>query len=331
MASFFGLDLGSSQIKVCQAEPSGQGFKLQHLAVESMVNETETEAISKAIKAAGIKLSSEVNLALPESEVYTRIVNVPKLSETELNSAIQFEAEQYVPVSLDEVELFHQILTTGEALDSKTMPVLLIAVPKEKLTKVNSLLDGAELIPHNLETELFSLKRVLSEPNRYQLILLLSHKTTDMMVVYKGEPILLHSLPGGGLALTRSLVTEMNLSEMQAEQYKQTYGLRHDLLEGKVAAVLMPIMNELVTQINKAYAYLGEQGHKKNPEQIVLAGGGALLPGLTSFLVSKLNTEVVIADPFKQFIKDETFNKLVKAEANPQWSVAVGLAIKGFR
>lgn len=331
MASFFGLDLGSSQIKVAQAESSGQGFKLQHLAVESMINETETETISKVIKTAGIKFSSEVNLALPESEVYTRIVDVPKLSETELNSAIQFEAEQYVPVSLDEVELFHQILTPSEASDSKTMPVLLIAVPKEKLTKINRFLDDAGLIPHNLETELFSLKRVLSEANRYQLILLLSHKTTDMMVIYKGEPILLHSYPGGGLALTRSLITEMNLSEMQAEQYKQTYGLRHDLLEGKVAAVLMPMMSELVNQINKAYASLNEQGYKKNPEQIVLAGGGALLPGLTGFLASKLNTEVVIADPFRQFVKDETFNRLVKTEANPQWSVAVGLAIKGLK
>ncbi len=57
MASFFGLDLGSSQIKVAQAESSGQGFKLQRLAVESMINETETETISKVIKTAGIRLS----------------------------------------------------------------------------------------------------------------------------------------------------------------------------------------------------------------------------------------------------------------------------------
>ena len=151
-----------------------------------------------------------------------------------------------------------------------------------------------------------------------------------MLVVYKGEPVLLHSLPGGGLALTKSLVAEMGLSEMQAEQYKHTYGLRQDLLEGKVAAVLTPLMNELVNQIDKAYIYLNDQGYKKVPEQVVLAGGGALLPGLTSFLVSKLNTEVVVADPFKQFIKDDAFRKLVPTEANPQWAVAVGLAIKGW-
>ena len=329
MASFFGLDLGSSQIKVAQAKKAGQGFKLAHLAVESVVNETEAEAIKKVVKSAGIKLSSEVNLALPESEVYTRIVDIPKLSETELNSAIQFEAEQYVPVSLDEVELFHQILP-GNDVESKTMKVLLIAVPKARLSKVTVLLDGAGLIPHNLETELFSLKRVLAEPNRYQLLLLLSHKTTDMMVVYKGEPVLMHSLPGGGLALTRSLVSEMGLSEVQAEQYKHAYGLRPDLLEGKVAGVLAPLMSELVSQIEKTYVYLNEQGFKKAPEQVVLAGGGALLPGLTSFLVGKLNTEVVVADPFKNFVKDETFHQLAPTEANPQWSVAVGLAVKGL-
>ena len=329
MASVFGLDIGSSQIKVCEAQKSGQGFKLKALAAATVIGETEAVSVQKCVKLAGIKSGAEVNLALPESDVYTRIVNIPKLSETELNSAIQYEAEQYIPVALDEVELFHQILTDSESLDTKMMNILLVAVPKEKLKKITGLIDGAGLIPHNLETELFSLKRILAEVDRYQLIVLLSQKTTDIMAVYHQKPLLMHSLPGGGMSLTRSLVAEMSLSEMQAEQYKQAYGLRPDILEGKVAAVLTPLMSELVTQINKAYAYLSEQGYKKTPEQIVLAGGGALLPGLTNFLVEKLNTEVVVADPFKHFVKDDTFKRLVKTEANPQWSVAAGLAIKG--
>jgi type IV pilus assembly protein PilM len=139
---------------------------------------------------------------------------------------------------------------------------------------------------------------------------------------------MMHSLPMGGMSLTRSLVNEMNLSEIQAEQYKQTYGLRSDLLEGKVGVVLTPLMNELINQINKAYSYLSERGYKKTPEQVILAGGGALLPGLTNFLVAKLNTEVIVADPFKNFVKDDDFKKLVTLEANPHWTTAVGLAIK---
>lgn len=330
MASFFGLDLGSAQIKVARAEKSAQGYRLKNLASVTVVNITEIQAIQAAVKQAGIRQSTEVNLALPESEVYTRIIAVPRLSEAELNSAIQIEAEQYVPIPLEEVELFHQILSVSESAEEKNMRVLLVAVPKNKLAKVTNLLDQAGLIPHSLETELFSLKRILADPSRFQLVLLLSHRTTDMMVIHKGEPVLLHSFPGGGSALTLSLVSEMGLSESQAEQYKHAYGLRTDLLEGKVAAVLRPLMNNLVVQINKAYSYLSEQGFKKVPEQVVLAGGGALLPGLTGFLVGKLNTEVVVADPFKLFIKDESFRKLVPGDVNPQWSVAAGLAVKGL-
>lgn len=328
--TFFGLDLGSAQIKVVQAEKLSSGFRLNHLALENVINETEPQAILQAVKTAGIKFSSEVNLALPESDVYTRIVTVPKLSEAELNSAIQIEAEQYVPIPLEKVELFSQILqSNNDNFDEKNMRVLLIAVPKDRLKKITDALDLAGLIPHSLETELFSLKRVLADETKTQLILLLSHKTTDMMVCHKGEPILLHTFPVGGLALTRSLVTDLSLSEMQAEQYKRTYGLRTDLLEGKVAQALTPLMDELVNQINKAYVSLSEQGYKKNPEQVVLAGGGALLPGLTSFLVKKLNIEVVVADPFKKFVKDSAFKKLVPADINPHWAVAAGLAVKG--
>ena len=328
MTAFFGLDIGSTQIKAVQAEKTAQGYRLKHLGVETITHDGPVATILKLLKLSGIKPAAEANLALPESEIYSRIVSVPKLSEIELNSAIQYEAEQYVPIALDEVELFHQILTESPSLDDKTMKVLLIAVPKTKLKATGDQLDQCGLIPHTLETELFALKRVLAESARYQLLVLLSHKTTDLMVVHRGEPILTHSLPSGGMALTRSLVNEMSLSEIQAEQYKQTYGLRKDLLEGKVAQVLLPLLNELVNQINKAYVYLNEQGYKKTPEQVVLAGGGALLPGLTNFLVEKLNTEVLVADPFKNFVQDDLFKKLVTAETNPHWTTAVGLAIK---
>lgn len=328
MASFFGLDIGSAQIKVVQAESAGPHYRLLHLAAESGDPGQEAATVRAAVKAAGIKAAGEVNLALPESEVYTRIVDIPKLSESELNSAIQFEAEQYIPVSLDQVELFHQILTPDPGPEVKTMKVLLIALTKARLKKLTAMTDQAGLIPRTLETELFALKRILAEPERFQLLLLLSHKTTDMMVVYKDQPVLLRSLPGGGIELTKRLVAELNLSEIQAEQYKRTYGLRPDLLEGKVAAVLTPSINGLVEEINKAYLYLTELGFHKPPEQVVLAGGGALLPGLSAYLVSKLNTEVVVADPFKKFIRDDRFRRLVTVDSNPQWAVAVGLAIK---
>jgi type IV pilus assembly protein PilM len=329
MGSFFGLDIGSSQVKVLQVEKEKTGFKLSHFAAVTHGGGEMGATILKALKEAGIKAAAEVNLALPESDVYTRIIETPRLSETELASSIQYEAEQYVPVSLSEVELYHSLL--GEvkvATEKKTMRVLLIAVPKERIKKLTQLMDQAGLIPKSLETELFSLKRIFSDEQKSQLLILFGHKTTDLMILEKGVPLFLHSHGSGGMALTKAMMNDLSLSADQAEQYKRTYGLRDDLLEGRVAKILKPLIDEVVDQIKKAFVYLQQQGHKKLPEQLVMAGGGALLPGLSGYLVEKLGLEVVVGDPFQRFVKDEAFKKLITADTNPHLATVVGLAVK---
>ncbi len=333
MGAFFGLDIGSSQVKVLEAEKANSGFRIKHYAAVNHVGDRSELAVTiqKAIKEAGIKAVAEVNLALPESDVYTRIIETPRLSETELASSIQYEAEQYVPVALSEVELYHQVLEgAGVDTEKKTMRVLLIAVPKERINRLTQLLDQAGLIPKSLETELFSLKRVFTDLSKSQLLILFGHKTTDLMIMRKGNPLFLHSMSSGGMALTKSLVNELSLPQDQAEQYKRTDGLREDLLEGKVAKVLMPLMDEVVNQVNKAFIYIQQQGVNKLPEQLVMTGGGALLPGLSGYLVKKLNMEVVVGDPLQRFVKDEDFKKLITTETNPHLGAVVGLAVKGW-
>jgi len=333
MGAFFGLDIGSSQVKVLEAEKANSGFKIKHYAAVNHIEGSGGLAVTvqKALKEAGIKAAAEVNLALPESDVYTRIIETPRLSKTELASSIQYEAEQYVPVALSEVELYHQVLEeTDVNTEKKTMKVLLIAVPKERIKRLTELLDQAGLIPKSLETELFSLKRVFTDLNKSQLLILFGHKTTDLMIMKKGSPLFLHSMGSGGMALTKNLVNELSLAEDQAEQYKRTYGLREDLLEGKVAKALMPLIDEVVNQVNKAFVYIQQQGVKKLPEQLVMAGGGALLPGLSGYLVKKLNMEVVVGDPLQRFVKDEDFKKLITTETNPHLGAVAGLAVKGW-
>jgi len=117
MGNFFGLDIGSSQIKALEAQKSEQGFKLKHFSSAYIEGKDPVKVIKSVIKEARIKATAEVNVALPESEVYTRIVKTPRLSETELASSIEYEAEQYVPVALSEVELFHQVLDKGSSAD----------------------------------------------------------------------------------------------------------------------------------------------------------------------------------------------------------------------
>lgn len=330
MGTSFGLDIGASQIKVMQVAKESGKFKLLHFG---LVNYTQNpaEVIKEAIKQSGVKNSAEVNLALKESDVYSRIIETPKLSETELASSINFEAEQYIPTDLSEIDLSYQIISGSEVAvaDKKTMKVLLIAAPKEKLNNLINLIDEVGLIPMSLETELFSLKRLFGKPKKIQLIMLFGYKTTDMIILNNGVTQLLYSMPIGGLTMTRVLTAELQLPEDQAEQYKRTYGLLADQLEGKVAKLLTPLVDEMIKEINKAFTFLQQQGFHL-PEQLILAGGGAMLPGLSGYLVQKLNLEVLVGDPFENFIKDEEFTKLINAVNMTQLAVVTGLAIKGL-
>ena len=332
MSAHFGLDIGSSQVKVMQIKKQTKGFELEHYSAVGLKAPDElAQAIREAVETAGIRSGTEVNLALPESEVYTRIIDTPRLSETELASSIKYEAEQYVPIPLEEVDLTHQIISRPEdSVDTKSMKVLLIAVPKDKVTQLTSLMDQAGLIPKSLETELFSLKRIFGNPQKSQVLVLFSHKTTDLMILNKGIPKFLHSMSVGGLSLTKSLANELSLPDDQAEQYKRTYGLKSELLEGKVALVIRPLIDKVVDQIKKSFVYLQQQGEQHLPEQLVIGGGGSMLPGLSGYLVKQLNLEVVVGDPLERFIKDEEFKKKINTDTNPQLAVVAGLAAKGY-
>ncbi|MEK7513541.1 MAG: type IV pilus assembly protein PilM [Patescibacteria group bacterium] len=331
MGIFFGLDIGLSQVKVMQAAKESGKFKLLHFAAVKYGPNQLVEAVKQAIKLAGIKNSAEANIALKESDVYSRIIETPKLSETELASSIQFEAEQYIPTDLSEIDLSYQIIGGLEdaLADKKTMKVLLIATPKEKLTSLTNLIDEAGLIPMSVETELLSLKRLFGQPKKLQLLMLFGYKTTDMIILNNGVPQFLYSMPTGGLALTRVLTAELQLPEDQAEQYKRTYGLLPDQLEGKVAKLLTPLIDEMVKEINKSFVFLQQQGWHV-PDQLILTGGGAMLPGLSGYLVQKLNLEVLLGDPFENFIKDENFTGMMNGINNTQLAVVTGLAIKGL-
>lgn len=330
MSTFFGLDIGSTQVKVMQAGKNNQGLTVEKFALVETTPKNQAMAIKQAIKEAGIKGVAEVNLSLAESDVFTKIIDTPKLSETELASSIQYEAEQYIPVALSEVELFHEVLAIQEGKDEKMMKVLLIAVPKERINSLLSLVDQAGLIPRSLETELFSVKRLFNKEDKVQILVSCGYKTTDLMILSKGIPVFNYSVNVGGLALTKSLMNELNLPADQAEEYKKTYGMRTDLLEGKVAKILTLVVDEIVSQINKAILFLQQQNFNKPPEELVLVGGGALLSGMSAYLAAKLNLEVMVGDPFAKFIKNETFKKIIVQESNPQLATVTGLAIKGL-
>jgi type IV pilus assembly protein PilM len=278
------------------------------------------------IHEAGIK-DKTVSLALPESQVFTRIIDIPALSDEELESALKWQAEQYIPLPLADVTMDFSILKRPLSKNEK-MQVLLVAAPNRVIEKYSRILDRADLIARAMETEVIAASRVCSKyarANQSMIILDFGSKTTDVAVLKEGYVMLAHVIPIGGEAFTRSISENFSLEILQAEEYKKAYGLDQAQLQGKVFNVIKPIMDNIIQELRKTLTFYTDK-HGSEVKQIMLYGGSALMPGLVSYLAQHLELEVQIANAWESMVIPETVD--ASSSISAQYLVATGLALR---
>lgn len=338
-----GLDIGSHTIKLVEVAQENNKFALiaagsvttPHNSLTSPLSadvEAAASAVKRLVKETGAK-SKDVHIALPESKVFTRVIEVPALSDRELSSAIKWEAEQYIPLPLDQVNLDFTILRDAKATGTNKMEVLLVAAPKILVEKYLSILEFAELTPMAAETEIIATSRALGRsltaqaglPNvKSFLIVSMGAQTTDLGILRGGVLALTRSIPAAGDAITRAIAQGLDFAPQQAEEYKRTYGLETNKLEGKIVAAAKPVMDTVIGEIRRALAFYQER-YRETLQLVVLSGGTARIPGMVSFLAQTLGLEVQLGNPWMGITRDPRFNVL--SSEGPNFCVAVGLAI----
>ena len=337
-----GLDIGFSSIKVVSLLKDRDQFKLVSLGSipapqPGMLSDSDSdlEVLANTIKQllAAAKIDTrDVVVALPESRAFTRVIDdLPYLTDNELSSAIRYAAEEFIPMSLSDVNLNWQVLVRSgsQGKNTKTV-VLVIASPKNVVTKYLKVLDLAGLRPKVLETEIIAVTRSLVGNNPFSpssLIMQLGATTTDFAVVSKGLIWLTRSISTGGMALTRSLAQHFNFEVSQAEQYKRIYGLYEDQLEGKVFEALKPVMDIIAGESKRVIQAFQTKYPAEPIKRIVISGGGAKMPGLVVYLANILGLEVQEADPWYSIVKEKESTLRLAQDAS-SYSVAVGLALR---
>lgn len=334
---YFGLDIGSYRLKAVQLARQGDKYGLVALGSapsvgKGLLSEAESDltALAEAIKKLHLdtKIATKnVVTALPQDEVFTRVITFPKISEEELSSALRWEAEQYIPIPLAEVTLAHQVVGALRKEKKEMMEVLLVAAPTRLVHKLAKVLDTAGLNPVSIETEILALARSLATSESDTTLLIdLGARATDLAIIEKGDVIFTRSIPTAGEALTRAVVSSLGLSLEQAEAYKKAYGVDSSKLEGKVSRAIEPILGVIVGEMEKAIHFCrSERG--KIIGRALLVGGTAGLPEAVSLLAQKLNIEVQLGRPFLNVAEDGLLSKLPENEL-PHYAVAVGLAMK---
>lgn len=338
-----GLNLGTNAFKAVELEKTRTGMVLQKYGIYKNPKmhfdpgeSSDVDEYASALEAFYLETGFSVRdtvVSLPERDVFVITIKVPHMTEKELKSSIQFEAEQYIPLPVNEVTLSYQILGVHPSEKDK-MEVLLVAAKKDVIAKYVGVLKKAHLVPRGLEPETLSMSRSLADPPtspHASIIVNISTANTLLVITYKGYARLTRSISIGGESLTRAVQQGLNLDYMQAEEYKKAYGLDQNQVEGKVAEVLRPIFDNVVGEIKKSEIFFTGHTPDVTIKKVIVSGGTALMPGLLLYLANSLDVEVELANPWKQvsFSSKLESQKEKLLGMGPLFAIPVGLALKG--
>ncbi|MCM8787810.1 MAG: pilus assembly protein PilM, partial [Candidatus Omnitrophica bacterium] len=210
MTAHFGLDIGSYSIKLVEGEKKGKEWRLVTFGEAKTPVDINSDApkdkvaLSETIKklCQSCRVTTKnVVFSLSETEVFSQVIELPYFNDAELATAINFEAEQYIPVPLDEVQLEYLVLKRPPKGSSEKMEVLLVGAKKRILEKKVEILEAAGLIPKAAETETLALIRCLEKSNKgVYFVVDLGFRSTDLMIVLDGVLKFVRTIPSGGEA-----------------------------------------------------------------------------------------------------------------------------------
>lgn len=341
MKTLLGLDIGTQTIKAVQISREknanvllAAGYiptpaKASSLFSSQKGNDEQIMADSINRLVHDMKISSsQVSASLPSANVITRVLELPLMSENELESSIKWEAEQYIPMPLSKVKIDYTVIDKNE--QTGKMKILLIAAPTDLIEKYMNVVTLAGLEPVSLETEILAGTRSIttSFPLLSQAIVISFGATTcEIAILHEQILVYTKSIPLGGNTLTRAIAQELGFEVSQAEEYKKTYGLEEDKLDGKIAKSIAPYLSTLYTEIEKNVAYFKEQYSKEDITNITVCGGSAKLPGFVFALTKNLGLDSQISNPFINLSVDPNILPTLSVDA-PIYTQAVGLALK---
>jgi type IV pilus assembly protein PilM len=254
------------------------------------------------------------------------------MNDKELQSSIQFEAEQYIPLPIKDVTMSFQRLD-ADLTEKDKVNVLIVAAKKSIVSKYIEILRKANLTPSGLEPETLAMSRALGDKPDAPFATILADINTSntlLTVTYKGHVRLTRSLSVGGDVLTRAVQQALFLDYEQAEEYKKTYGLDNTKVEGKVYDALVPVFNNIISEIKRSNVFFTTRNPNVKINKVIVSGGTALMPGLFLHMVNNLDVEVELANPWKELSLHPKIEsqKDTLLRLGPVFVTPVGLALK---
>lgn len=333
---FFGLDIGSTAIRLAYLKSVGTGpkalIKYAYLPLDSTIAISDSKADQQKLAQAVSQLVSQARLntknvavGITSSRVFTTVANVDRLPESELSRAIPLQADSLIPTPLSESKLDWALL--GDAPNDKTkQEVLISSVPNKYVEERLDMLESIGLNVIAFEPDNLAMARALAAPDESaQLLLDVGSHATDLVIVYNGKPHLTRSIPTGVQAILKAAKQNLNVDQKQAEQFVFKFGMSKDKLEGQVFQAIGGVVDLLITEIEKSIKFFQTRYVQTKVERIIVTGGASVVPEFPLYLANHFGINVEIGNAWRNVSFGADRQNELLAVSN-QFAVAVGLA-----
>jgi type IV pilus assembly protein PilM len=338
--SVIGLDIGSSSVKVVELEVRGGEPKLVRFAqapllpeaiVDSEVIDRQAviETIQNLFEREGIK-SKNVATAVSGRAIIVKKIWMDRLEQEDARAAVQWEAEQHIPYDITEVTVDFQILKSEPS--AKQMEVLLVAAKKDMVLGHADLVREAGLNPEVIDVDSFALQNAVLanyEFDDHEAVALVNAgaEKTNLNIVRAGIPLYTKDVPIGTASLVEALKRKYSLGEEEAQGI--IAGSAASDPEIDLPQTVREAFEDLASGLERAVGFLKSSGEADQLTRILIAGGGATLPGLSDFLASRVQVPVEVVNPMQRLAIDSNrVDAQAWAEQAPIYSVSVGLALR---
>ena len=339
-----GLDIGSSAVKAVELKAVGKGFKVVAFATEPVPPDSivdgaiidgaaVADAIRRVFENKAFK-TKEVAASLSGNAVIVKKVRLPVMTEAELAESIYWEAEQYIPFDIQDVNLDYQILDAGTGAEAGgTMEVLLVAAKKEKIADYTGVISQAGRTPVIVDVDAFALQNAYEvnyglEPDAVVVLLNAGASAININIIIGDQSVFTRDISMGGNSYTEAVQKELNLPFESAEQLKRGQRVEGVTFE-EVQPVLHAVTENVLLEIQKTFDFFKATAASDRIDRIVVSGGASRVDGFTESLQKRFNTAVEVFDPFKTISFEPGKLGITDAEGlSAMAAVAVGLALR---
>jgi type IV pilus assembly protein PilM len=339
-----GLDIGSSSVKLVQLKEKKGGYALQAFGVAKLPAETIVDGAlmnSGAVVAAIQELLAEHKVKARDAAIGVRghsviikKISLPRMTQDELDESIQWEAEQYIPFDVKDVNIDTQILTPdGDAAGQ--MDVLLVAAKKDMINDYTSVCAEAGLQAAVVDVDAFAVQNAYEAsyelaPGETVVLINVGASVTNINVLAGGTTTFTRDVTMGGNAFTEEIQKQLSISAEEAEALKVGgQGETDAVVPQEVERVIQQVAEQLAGEIQRSLDFYAATAADHRVARVYLSGGTARIPALFKLIEQRAAVPVEVLNPFKAIeIDNRKFDPMLLTQSAASAAVAVGLALR---